>query len=63
YAEELRRNAIKTLCADAKDRKIGRVSGVSKAGVYNWIKKLRGIRKSELCGTALNELDDLLNPS
>jgi transposase-like protein len=39
YADEVRQSAIEMFCAGASGRKIGRVLNMSKANVYNWIKK------------------------
>ena len=39
YPEEIRKQAIKTYYAGASGRGVGKVFGMSKANVYNWIKK------------------------
>ena len=39
YAEEVRELAIKEYYAGASGRSVGRIHGMSKANVYNWIKK------------------------
>jgi len=37
--EEIRQQAIKTYYAGASGRGVGKIFGMSKANVYNWIKK------------------------
>jgi transposase-like protein len=37
--EEVRQQAIKTYYAGASGRGVGKIFGMSKANVYNWIKK------------------------
>lgn len=39
YSEEVRNQAIKTYYAGASGRGVGKVFNMSKANVYNWIKK------------------------
>ena len=39
YSEELRRSAIKTYYSGVSGRGVGKIFGMSKANVYNWIKK------------------------
>lgn len=39
YSEEVREMAIKTYYAGASGRAVGKVFNMSKANVYNWIKK------------------------
>ena len=39
YSEELRKMAIKTYYAGVSGRGVGKIFGMSKANVYNWIKK------------------------
>jgi transposase-like protein len=39
YSEEKRQEAIKLFYAGASGRKIGNLLGMSKANVYNWLKK------------------------
>jgi len=39
YDESIRKQAIKTYYAGASGRGVGKVFGMSKANVYNWIKK------------------------
>jgi len=39
YPEEMRQLAIKEHFAGASGRAIGRIHGMSKSNVYNWIKK------------------------
>jgi transposase-like protein len=39
YSEEVREMAIKTYYAGASGRGVGKVFNMSKANVYNWIKK------------------------
>jgi transposase-like protein len=39
YPEEIRRQAIRTFYSGASGRGVGRIFGMSKANVYNWIKK------------------------
>ena len=41
YTEELRQLAIKEHYAGASGRAIGKIHGMSKSNVYNWIKKNR----------------------
>jgi len=39
YSEEIRNLAIKTYYSGVSGRGVGKVFGMSKANVYNWIKK------------------------
>ena len=39
YPKELREQAIKTYYAGVSGRGVGKIFGMSKANVYNWIKK------------------------
>jgi len=39
YSEELREQAIKTYYSGVSGRGVGKIFGMSKANVYNWIKK------------------------
>jgi len=39
YSEETREQAIKTYYAGISGRGVGKIFGMSKANVYNWIKK------------------------
>ena len=39
YSEEIRNQAIKTYYAGASGRGVGKIFNMSKANVYNWIKK------------------------
>jgi len=39
YSQEVRNQAIKLHFAGASGRTIGKIMGMSKANVYNWIKK------------------------
>jgi len=39
YTEEIRQSAIKTYYAGVSGRGVGKIFGMSKANVYNWIKK------------------------
>ena len=39
YSEEIREQAIKTYYAGVSGRGVGKIFGMSKANVYNWIKK------------------------
>ena len=39
YPEEIRLQAIKTYYTGASGRGVGKIFGMSKANVYNWIKK------------------------
>ena len=39
YSEEVRNDAIKTYYSGVSGRGVGRLMGMSKANVYNWIKK------------------------
>lgn len=39
YSEEIKQQAIKTYYAGASGRGVGKVFNMSKANVYNWIKK------------------------
>jgi len=39
YSEEIRNQAIKTYYAGVSGRGVGKVFNMSKANVYNWIKK------------------------
>jgi transposase-like protein len=41
YSEETREMAIKIYYAGASGRGVGKVLGMSKANVYNWIKKTK----------------------
>jgi transposase-like protein len=41
YSEETRKLAIKIYYAGASGRGVGKVLGMSKANVYNWIKKTK----------------------
>jgi len=41
YSEEVRLNAIKTYYSGVSGRGVGKLLGMSKANVYNWIKKNR----------------------
>jgi len=48
YSEEIRILAIKEHMAGLSGRRVGAIHGMSKANVYNWIKKnRRGVDKSE----------------
>jgi len=48
YPEEIRNLAIKEHLSGVSGRRIGQIHGMSKANVYNWIKKNRdGVDKSE----------------
>ena len=42
YSEEIRQLAIKEYYAGASGRGVGKIHGMNKANVYNWIKKKRG---------------------
>jgi len=39
YSEEVRCNVIKTYYSGVSGRGVGKIFGMSKANVYNWIKK------------------------
>ena len=39
YSEEIKQQAIKTYYSDVSGRGVGKLFGMSKANVYNWIKK------------------------
>jgi transposase-like protein len=39
YSEEVRKTAIKTYYSGVSGRGVGKLLGMSKANVYNWIKK------------------------
>jgi transposase len=39
YSEEVRQSAIKTYYSGVSGRGVGKLLGMSKANVYNWIKK------------------------
>jgi len=39
YSEEIRTQAMKTFYSGVSGRGVGKVFGMSKANVYNWIKK------------------------
>ena len=39
YSEEIRETAIKTYYSGVSGRGVGKIFGMSKANVYNWIKK------------------------
>ncbi len=39
YSDEIREQALKAYYAGASGREIGKIFGMSKANVYNWIKK------------------------
>jgi len=39
YSEEIRQSAIKTYYTGVSGRGVGKIFGMSKANVYNWIKK------------------------
>ena len=39
YSEEVREQAIKTYYSGVSGRGVGKIFGMSKANVYNWIKK------------------------
>jgi len=39
YSEEVRRSAIKAYYSGVSGRGVGKLLGMSKANVYNWIKK------------------------
>ena len=39
YSEEMRERAIKTYYSGVSGRGVGKIFGMSKANVYNWIKK------------------------
>lgn len=39
YSEEIRQNAIKIYYAGVSGRGVGKIFGMSKTNVYNWIKK------------------------
>ena len=41
YSEEIREQAIKTYYAGVSGRGVGKIFGMSKANVYNWIKKTK----------------------
>jgi len=41
YSEELREQAVKTYYAGVSGRGVGKIFGMSKANVYNWIKKTK----------------------
>ena len=41
YSEEVREQAIKTYYAGVSGRGVGKFFGMSKANVYNWIKKTK----------------------
>ena len=39
YSEEVRNNVIKTYYSGVSGRGVGKIYGMSKANVYNWLKK------------------------
>ena len=39
YSEEIRKSAMKTYYSGVSGRGVGKLYGMSKANVYNWIKK------------------------
>ena len=39
YSDEVRKMAIKTYYAGVSGRSVGKIFGMNKANVYNWIKK------------------------
>ena len=39
YSEEVRKNAIKTYYSGVSGRGVGRLLGMNKSNVYNWLKK------------------------
>jgi len=41
YSEEIRETAMKVYCSGVSGRGVGKVFGMSKANIYNWIKKNR----------------------
>ena len=41
YSEEIRTQAIKTFYSGASGRGVGKIFGMSKANVYNWIQKTK----------------------
>jgi len=41
YTEEIRKNAIKIYYSGVSGRGVGKILGMSKANVYNWIKKTK----------------------
>ena len=48
YSEDVRQAAIKVYYSGVSGRGVGKVFGMSKANVYNWIKKTeRSVDKSE----------------
>lgn len=41
YSEEIKKQALKIYYAGASGRTVGKILGMSKANVYNWIKKTK----------------------
>ena len=41
YSEEIKEQALKTYYAGVSGRGVGKIFGMSKANVYNWIKKTK----------------------
>ena len=41
YSEEKKKEALKIFYAGASGRTVGKILGMSKANVYNWIKKTK----------------------
>ena len=43
YSEEVRKNAIKTYYSGVSARGVGRLLGMNKSNVYNWLKKTESV--------------------
>ena len=55
YSEEVKQQAIRTYYAGVSGRGVGKIFGMSKANVYNWIKKTSESQRENKC----LELDEL----
>jgi len=59
YSEEIRKSAIKTYYSGVSGRGVGKLYGMSKANVYNLIKKAKALTKVERASCEVYELDEL----
>ena len=49
YSEEFKRQAIQMFYEGNSTRAVGRIMGINKSTVYNWIKKLDGKLQNKNC--------------
>ena len=59
YSEEIRQLAIKEYYGGASGRMVGKIHGMSKANVYNWIKKTEAVWISATTEFSDFELDEI----